>query len=192
MVHVYSYSDLTNFLKEKEKTYLLLFKKGSDKSDCAFSNIQSASEKVKDINIFYADVARVKDIHVKYNVTTVPSLLEFENGQLKNIVKGCNDIAYYKVLFEDAVYHAITKNEDKPVKRVTVYSSPACSWCNTLKSYLKMHRIRYTDIDVSRDQHIADELVKRSGQMGVPQTDINGEIVVGFNKTRINELLGIQ
>jgi len=55
-----------------------------------------------------------------------------------------------------------------------------------------MHRIRYTDIDVSRDQHIADELVKRSGQMGVPQIDINGEIVVGFNKTRINELLGIQ
>jgi glutaredoxin-like YruB-family protein len=192
MIQVNSYSDLTRFLKENEKTYLLLFKKRSDKSDCAFFNIQSADEKVKGINIFYADVARVRDIHLKYNVTTVPSLLEFENGQLKNIVKGCNDTAYYKALFEDTVYHAETKIEDKLVKRVTVYSTPSCSWCNALKSYLKMHRIRYTEIDVSRDQHIADELVKRSGQMGVPQTDINGEIVVGFNKTRINELLGIQ
>lgn len=192
MVQVNSYSDFTTFLTEKEKTYLLLFKKGSDKSDCAFSNIQSVSEKVKDINIYYTDVARVRDIHVKYNVTTVPSLLEFENGQLKNIVKGCNDTAYYKALFEDAVYNAETKSEHKPVKRVTVYSTPTCSWCNTLKAYLKLHRIRYNDIDVSRDQRAADELVKRSGQMGVPQADINGEIIVGFNKARINELLNIQ
>ena len=61
-----------------------------------------------------------------------------------------------------------------------------------MKSYLKQHRIRYTNIDVSADQRAADELVKRSGQMGVPQTDINGEIIVGFNKARINELLDIQ
>ena len=61
-----------------------------------------------------------------------------------------------------------------------------------LNLYLKQHKVRYTDIDVSCDQRTADELVKRSGQMGVPQTDINGEIVVGFNKARINELLGIQ
>ena len=112
MIRVNSYSDLITNIKGKDKAYLLLFKKGSDKSDCAFSNIQSASAKAKGINIFYADVARVRDIHVKYNVTTVPSLLEFENGQLKNIVKGCNDTAYYKALFEDAVYYAETKNDE--------------------------------------------------------------------------------
>jgi len=49
----------------------------------------------------------------------------------------------------------------------------------------------YTDIDVSRDQRAAEALVKCSGQTGVPQTDINGEIIVGVNKVRINQLLGI-
>ncbi len=102
------------------------------------------------------------------------------------------DVKYYKALFEDAIYFTETKNDEKPQKRVTVYSTPTCSWCNTLKSYLKIHKVRYTDIDVSLDQRAADELVKRSGQTGVPQTEINGEIIIGFNKARINELLNIQ
>jgi glutaredoxin-like YruB-family protein len=73
-----------------------------------------------------------------------------------------------------------------------VYSSPLCSWCNTLKSYLRKNRIRFTDIDISRDKRAADELVKRSGQMSTPQTDINGEIIVGFDKNKINKLLEIK
>jgi len=73
-----------------------------------------------------------------------------------------------------------------------VYSTPSCSWCNTLKAYLKQNNIAFIEIDVSRDQKAADELVKRSGQMGVPQTDINGEIIVGFDKPRISRLLGLK
>lgn len=192
MIHVNSYSDLITNIKGKDKAYLLLYKKGSEKSDCAFSNIQTAGKSVEGVNVFFADVNMVRDIHTQYNITSAPAFLVFENGTFKNVVKGCNDPSYYKSLFKDAVFYAEIKNDEKPQKRVTVYSTPTCSWCNTLKSYLKMHRVRYTDIDVSRDQHTADELIKRSGQMGVPQTDINGEIVVGFNKARINELLGIQ
>ena len=192
MIEIYSYSELINAIKEKEKAYLLLFKKGSEKSDCAFQNIAEGAKNIKGVRLFYADVNITRDIHTRYNVTTAPVLLEFEKGVFKNLIKGCNDAKHYKALFEDAIYFVETKNEVKPQKRVTVYSSPTCSWCNTLKSYLKMHKVRYTDIDVSRDQRAADELVKRSGQMGVPQTDINGEIIVGFNKARINELLNIQ
>jgi len=192
MIEVNSYSELTNTINDKEKAYLLLFKKGSEKSDCAFNNVNNAGKEVDKIHIYYADVSQVRDIHTRYNITSAPALLEFERGVFKNIMKGCNDVSYYKALFEDAIYFAETKNDEKPQKRVTVYSSPACSWCNTLKNYLKLHRIRYNDIDISRDQRAADELVKRSGQMGVPQTEINGEIIVGFNKVRINELLNIQ
>ncbi|MBU2554283.1 MAG: NrdH-redoxin, partial [Bacteroidetes bacterium] len=72
------------------------------------------------------------------------------------------------------------------------YSTPSCSWCNTLKTHLKKNGIRFTDIDVSRDQKAAEAMVHRSGQQGVPQTDINGEMIVGFDKARINTLLGIQ
>lgn len=132
------------------------------------------------------------DIHPFYSITSAPSLLEFDGVILKNVIKGCNSEQYYIAIFEDAVYYTETKNNEKPQKRVTVYSTPTCSWCTILKNYLKQYRIRYTDIDVSADQRAADELVKRRGQMGIPQTDINGEIIVGFNKARITELLGIQ
>jgi glutaredoxin len=54
-----------------------------------------------------------------------------------------------------------------------------------------MKGVRYSDIDVSRDQKIAEDLVKRSGQQGVPQTDINGQIIVGFDQKRIDTLLGL-
>jgi glutaredoxin-like YruB-family protein len=192
MEAIISYQQLVSHSQNKEKIYLLLYKKGSEKSDCAYRNIVLGEEKSKIANIYYADVNTTKDIHTQYGVSSVPALLEFENGIMKNIIKGCNDAKFYQALFDDAVYFAETKNDEKPQKRVTVYSTPTCSWCNTLKSYLKMHRVRYTDIDVSRDQRAADELVKRSGQMGVPQTDINGEIIVGFNKARINELLDIK
>ena len=191
MIQVNSYSDFISRLTGKGKAYLLLYKKGSEKSDCAFSNIQSAGKKVSDVHICHADVNNVLDIHTRYNITTVPSLLEFRDGVFINIIKGCFDANQYKACFEDAVFHAERKNVEKLVKRVTVYSTPTCSWCNTLKTYLKLHNVLYTTVDVSRDQKAADALVKRSGQMGIPQTDINGEIIVGFNKARINQLLGI-
>jgi len=191
MIKVNSYSDFVSGLTGKGKAYLLLYKKGSEKNDCAFSNVQSGSEKVKNVNIFHADVTYVRDIHEKFDIATVPSLLEFRNGEFINAIKGCNDANQYKSLFEDTLFRAERKEGEKPVKRVTVYSSTTCSWCNTLKTYLKLHNVMYTDIDVSRDQRAAEALVKRSGQTGVPQTDINGEIIVGFNKARINQLLGI-
>lgn len=192
MIQVDSYLDFISGLTGKEKAYLLLYKKGNEKSDCAFSNVQSGSEKVKNVNIYHADLTRVRDIHERFDITTVPVLLEFRNGEFINTIKGCNNASHYKALFEDAVFRVESKDSDKPVKRVTVYSTPTCSWCNTIKSYFKLHNVVFTDIDVSRDQKAADALVKRSGQTGVPQTEINGEIIVGFNKARINQLLGIK
>ncbi|HUX57255.1 MAG TPA: glutaredoxin domain-containing protein [Bacteroidales bacterium] len=191
MIKVDSYQELISGIKGKEKAFLLLYKKGNEKSDCAFSNILSGSEKIKNVNIFYADVTSVRDIHEKYDISTVPALLEFRDGVFINIIKGCIEANQYKACFEDKIFHAERKDGEKPAKRVTVYSTPTCSWCNTLKTYLKLHNVLYNDIDVSRDQRAAEALVKRSGQTGVPQTDINGEIIVGFNKARINQLLGI-
>ncbi|HCC70540.1 MAG TPA: NrdH-redoxin [Bacteroidales bacterium] len=72
---------------------------------------------------------------------------------------------------------------------MTVYSTPACTWCNTLRSYLKDRKINYRDIDVSVDQNAAEQMVNKSGQQGVPQIDIDGQVVVGFDKMRIDNLL---
>ncbi|NOZ47720.1 MAG: NrdH-redoxin [Chlorobi bacterium] len=138
-----------------------------------------------------ADVNNVRDIHPNYPVTSVPSLLEFSNGQFVNLYKGCNDGQYYKSIFENTVFE-VKGGEEKPQKNVVVYSTPSCSWCNTLKKYLDEHKIRYRNVDVSTNQKMAEEMVKKSGQQGVPQTLINGEIIVGFDRPRINRLLGIK
>jgi glutaredoxin-like YruB-family protein len=90
---------------------------------------------------------------------------------------------------ESTIYQAKAKAEGKTIKQVTVYSTPTCSWCNTLKTWLRKNNIPFTDVDVSRDQRAAEELTRRTGQQGVPQTEINGQIVVGFNQPRLKELL---
>jgi glutaredoxin-like YruB-family protein len=170
---------------------LLLYKSGSEQSECAMHNLMDAAGNTGDMKVFAADVTEVRDIHTEYGVTTVPALLVFNDTRLSGIVKGCQETGYYRAMTENTLFRASVEDESAPARRVTVYSTPTCSWCNTLKSWLKQNGIAYTDIDVSRDQRAAEDLVKRTGQQGVPQTDINGEVVVGFNQPRLKQLLGI-
>jgi len=74
---------------------------------------------------------------------------------------------------------------------IKVYSTPTCPYCVTLKEYLKEHDIEFEDIDVSLDQKLVDEMVKKSGQMGVPVIEADGQIIVGFDKDKIKKLLNI-
>jgi glutaredoxin-like YruB-family protein len=179
-------------LKEEEKNYVLLYKKGSETSDCSYNSINEVLTTDIKVNIFSVDVSKVRDIHTEYDVKTVPTLLVFQGKKFEKTVKGCNDVGYYKSLFDSALFNASADTEEAPQKRVTVYSTPTCSWCTTLKNHLKTNGIRYREIDVSRDQSAAEDMVRRSGQQGVPQTDINGRMIVGFDKTKINSLLNIK
>ncbi len=74
---------------------------------------------------------------------------------------------------------------------VTVYSTPTCPFCKQIKSFLEENKVEFTDIDVSSDQEEAQKMIKLSGQMGVPVTDIDGEIVIGFDRDKISGLLGL-
>lgn len=78
----------------------------------------------------------------------------------------------------------------KPHK-VLVFTTPTCSWCHRLKTYLGERRVSFREIDVSRDQRAAQDLVRRTGQMGVPVIEIDGRPIVGFDKTRIDKALGL-
>ena len=76
-------------------------------------------------------------------------------------------------------------------KNVKVYSTSTCSYCIRLKEFLKENKIEFEAIDVGIDQDKAQEMMDKSGQMGVPVIDIDGEIIVGFDKARISKSLGI-
>jgi len=76
-------------------------------------------------------------------------------------------------------------------KEVKIYSTPSCPYCIRAKQFLKENNIAFNDIDVSKDSAQADEMVEKSGQMGVPVVDIDGKIVVGFDKEAIKKALNL-
>jgi len=85
----------------------------------------------------------------------------------------------------------MVKDKQQKQPRVIVFSTPTCTYCNMAKKYFRQNKIRFRDVDVSRDQTAARDMVRRSGQMGVPVIDIGGKIIVGFDKPKINQLLGL-
>lgn len=77
-------------------------------------------------------------------------------------------------------------------KRVIVFTTPTCSWCRKTKQYLKEKRIPFKEVDVSKDTAAARDLVRRTGQTGVPVILINNRPIVGFNKPLIDRMLEIK
>lgn len=76
-------------------------------------------------------------------------------------------------------------------KRVKVYSTPACPYCAMAKQFLKDRNIEFEEIDISQDTEKAHEMIDKSGQMGVPVLDIDGEIIVGFDKDAISRAMDL-
>lgn len=186
-----SFDQLQKRLKDGGRMFLLLYKEGAVQSDCALRSLESADVTGDMAKILRANVGEVKDIHPVYGISTVPSLLEFAGGEFRNVIKGCHSPEYYSSYINNALFSAPAGEGEAPQKQVRVYTTPSCTWCTTLKTHLRKHGIRYTEIDVASDPQAAEEMTRRSGQRGVPQTDIEGEMIVGFDKARINRLLGI-
>ena len=191
MKQISKLSELKSLAQSNEKVWVLLYKKGAEQSDCAHDNFIKTKRNEKGEILCLVNVNEVKDIHVEYNITSVPTLLYFEKDTLKNVIKGCHKPEQFNAIFDKSVFVTAVSSDKKPVRNVTVYTTPTCSWCTTIKRHLQENGIKYREVNVAADQTAAQEMVRKSGQQGVPQTEINGQIIVGFDKTRINSLLGI-
>ncbi len=75
---------------------------------------------------------------------------------------------------------------------IKIYSTPTCVYCKTLKEYLLKNNFKFEDIDVSKDEKELQKMIKDSGQMGVPVVDIDGAIIIGFDKEKIDKLLKLK
>ncbi len=75
---------------------------------------------------------------------------------------------------------------------VKVYTTESCPFCVTLKDFLKNNNVEFESFNVAEDLEARKEMIEKSGQMGVPVMDIDGQIVIGFDKRKIVELLGIK
>ncbi|MBN2738503.1 MAG: glutathione S-transferase N-terminal domain-containing protein [Spirochaetales bacterium] len=72
---------------------------------------------------------------------------------------------------------------------VTLYTTPHCGFCVKVKEYLKQNNVAYTEYNVAEDIIKAEEMVKKSGQMSVPVTDIDGKIIIGFNRPELEKAI---
>ena len=82
--------------------------------------------------------------------------------------------------------------EKKKYPRIIIFTTPTCPHCRAAKRYLRARGVPFKDVDVSHDRAAARDMVRRSGQSGVPVLDIGGKIVVGFNRAKIDRLLGLR
>ena len=76
--------------------------------------------------------------------------------------------------------------------KVLIYTTQVCPFCRRTKEFFKANKVKYNEIDVGNDAKAVQEMIKKSGQMGVPVIDIDGEIVVGFNEPKLRKVLGIK
>lgn len=130
----------------------------------------------------------------RYGITGIPTVGIFRDGKLVNQMVGVRSEQQYRRAIEAALAPAApvaTTKDGVKQHSVTVFSTPTCPWCARLKSHLRDHHVAFKDIDVSKDLDAAQEMVDRSGQFGVPQAWIDGQVIVGFDRKRIDALLGL-
>jgi len=77
-------------------------------------------------------------------------------------------------------------------KKVIIYSTPTCHWCRLAKEFFREHKVEFTEHNVASNMIARNEMIEKSAQLGVPVIDIDGDIVIGFDRLRIMELLGIR
>ena len=75
---------------------------------------------------------------------------------------------------------------------LTIYSTPTCVYCNMAKTFFKANNLEYTEHNVASDLAKRKEMIDKTGQMGVPVIEVNGEIIIGFDEEKLREKLGVK
>ena len=190
-IEIHSYADLEKTIQKADKYFLFIYKKGSEQSDCALRNLRRIKSGA-DVPLYTVDVNHVHDVHPRFGIRTAPTLALLVRGQVVNLFKGCQAPGYDESILSGKGVGILHAGQLKNSRQVVVYTTPTCTWCNTLKTYLKEHRVTFREVNVAADSARLEAMVRKSGQQGVPQTEIDGQMIVGFDKNRISQLLQIQ
>ena len=73
--------------------------------------------------------------------------------------------------------------------KIKIYTTPTCPWCQKTKEFFKANKVKYIEVDVGSNQKAAQEMIQKSGQMGVPVIDIDGQIIIGFDRPALEKAL---
>ncbi len=148
--------------------------------------IEEFAKERDDVAVAKVDVDKNQELAMRFGVQSIPTVAAFYNGEEVDRFVGVREKAFYAHALDE-----LKKDMENPSaeKKIVVFSTPTCPWCQRLKSYLKEHGVAFEDKDVSRDQNAAIAMVQKSGEMGVPQMWVGRQVVVGFDQERIDQLL---
>jgi len=180
-------------VKKKNENFFMLFFYGdfSSAAKRALSEIKKFSKENKQVPVIIVDVQKVSGIHKQFGIQNVPTVLAIQKGKVTKKIEGVESAKYYSYALSGIHSPRQKKGKKTGSLRVVVYVGPGCPACGTAKNYLKRQGVPFREVDISRNQHAAERLAQRSGQMAVPQIDINGHLVVGFDKAKIDRLLSL-
>jgi len=178
-------------IQEKHKKFLVLlfYADFSDNAKRALKELEEFDRANSEMPVYIVDIEKVKEIHGQFGVENVPTLLALQEGKAVRKLEGVESSQFYARVLCGANPFYRKNAGKKGVHRVIVYSGPGCPACGLVKTYLRKQGVGFREIDISRDQHAAERLVRRSGQMAVPQIDIDGHLIVGFDKEKIDRLI---
>jgi len=175
--------------EHKEFLVLAFYGEFSESSKRALSELEKFSADNEKTEVCVVDVARVKGLHKKFGVDKVPTVLILQQGKITHRIGGVQSARFYERIASGAQPARRKKDGAVTPRRVVVYSGPGCPACAGVKSYLRRRGVPFREIDIGKDRRAAEKLMKRSGQMAVPQVDINGRLVVGFDRSKLDRLL---
>jgi glutaredoxin-like YruB-family protein len=175
--------------KHKELLIVLFYANFSAASKRALAELEQFSKEDEHVPVYVIDVERVKGAHKHFGVEGVPTVLALRKGKVTQRIEGVESAGFYARTFSGAHPSRYKTGKGTVSHRVIVYSGPGCPACGTAKAYLRRRGINFREVDIARDQHAAQSLVRRSGQMAVPQIDIDGHLIVGFDRAKIDRIL---
>jgi len=156
----------------------------------ALKELETFSDDYAKAPVYVLDVEKLKGIHKEFGVRNVPTVLALQRGETTRFVEGVQSARYYAHVLAGIMPKEFIPTASKTArKRIIVYSTPTCPACTSAKNYLRQRGVSFREVDVSKDQQAARELARRSGQMAVPQIDVNGNLIVGFDKAKLDRLI---
>jgi len=178
-------------VQEEHKDFLILcfYGRFSSAARRALAELEQFDKENKEMPVCIIDVEKVKGLHKQFGVENVPTVLALEKEKITRRIEGVESAQFYTRIFLGAAPLQRKEGEKAVSHRVIVYSGPGCPACGTAKAYLRRSGIAFREVNIVHDPRAAERLVRRSGQMAVPQIDIDGHLVVGFYQAKIDRLL---
>ena len=192
MIHWVKDKEQLEEIQAKHKEFLIILFHGSfsSASKRALAELERFSMEDRKAPVYGIDVEKVKGVHKQFGVERVPTVVALRRGNVTQRLEGVESAGFYARILSGARPSQYKAGKGSAPRRVVVYSGPGCPACGSAKAYLRRQGISFREVDIARDQNAAQSLVKRSGQMAVPQIDIDGHLIVGFDREKIDRIIG--